>query len=88
MTVHDFVKAFLIEAFITAHNFDVICLPETFLDSKMPHNQENINIKGYSLLRGDYRNIKPNGVCMYLKESSPLIRQSGLSNTEEYITAV
>ena len=30
--VHDFGKMSLIEAFITTHNFDIICLSETFLD--------------------------------------------------------
>ena len=84
LTAHDFVKVPLIEAFITTHNFDIICLSETFLDSTIPHNDKNININGYSLLRIDHPNkIKRGGVWMYFKESLPLIRQSDLSNMKE-----
>ena len=32
LAAHDFLKVSLIEAFITTHNFDIICLLETFLD--------------------------------------------------------
>ena len=38
----------LIEALITAHNFDIICLPETFLDSSKDISDTRININGYS----------------------------------------
>ena len=44
LAAHDFVKVPLIEAFITTHNFDIACLSETFLDSTISHNDENINI--------------------------------------------
>ena len=59
MAAHDFIKIPLIEAFI--HNFDTACLSETFfLDLTVPHNNENINIDGYSLLRFEKpNNIKP-----------------------------
>ena len=50
----------------------------------MPVNYENINNIGYSLLRVDHPNIiKRGGVCLYSKESLPLIRRSGLSNMKE-----
>ena len=38
-------KVPLIEAFIIAHNFDIVWLSETFLDSKTPQND------GYSLIK-------------------------------------
>ena len=41
-----FVKVPLIEAFITAHSFDFVCLFETVLHSSMPRNDENSNING------------------------------------------
>ena len=51
-----------------------------------PHNYENININGYSLLRVDHpNNIKRGGVCTYFKESLPLIRRSDLSNMKEFL---
>ena len=76
----------LTKTFITAYNFDILCLSETFLDSTITHNDENINFSGYSLLRVDHPNkIKRGGVWMYFKESLPLIRRSDLSNMKEYL---
>ena len=58
----DFVKVPLIEAFITAHSFDIVRLSEAILDSGTPSND------GYSLFRvGHPNNIKRGGVYMYLK---------------------
>ena len=45
-------------------------LYETLLDPTIPHNDENININGYQLLRVDHPNdIRRRGICMYFKES-------------------
>ena len=55
-----------------------------FLDSTVPHTDENININGYSLLGVDHpNNIIWGGVCMYFREPLPLIRRSDLSNMKE-----
>ena len=44
----------------------------------------NIQINGYSLLRTDHaNNIKHGGVCIYLKESLPLIRRNDLTNLKD-----
>ena len=65
LAAHDFVKMLLIEVFIKTHNFDIICLSETFLDSSMDISDTRININGYSLLRADHpSNTKRGGVCM------------------------
>ena len=69
------------EAFITSNNFDLVCLSETFLDSTIPNDHVNIQINGYLLLRADHPNdIKFRGVCIYFKESLPLIRRNDLTN--------
>ena len=44
LAAHEFVKIPLIEAIITTHNFDIISLSKTFLDSTIPQNDQNINI--------------------------------------------
>ena len=68
LATHDFVKMPLIEAFITTHNLDIICLSETFLDSSIGISDTRININGYSLLRADHPgNTKHGGDCMYYK---------------------
>ena len=56
LAAHEFVKVPLIKAFITLHNFDIVCLSETFLDSARHHNDENNNINSCSLLRVDHPN--------------------------------
>ena len=72
------------EAFITSNNFDLVCLFETFLDSTIPNDDVNIQINGYSLLRADNPNdIKRGGVCIYFKESLPLIRRNDLTNIKD-----
>ena len=78
----------LIEAFITTHNFDTICLLETFLDSSIDISDIKININGYSLLRADHpSNTKRGGVCMYYKNYLPVIRRTGLSDLRESVVA-
>ena len=52
----------LIEAFTSTHNFDILCLFETFLDSKIDLNYENININGYSIVRADDPSNNKRGV--------------------------
>ena len=43
-------------------------------DSTIPNEHVNMQINGYSLLRADHpNNIKRGGVCIYFKESLPLI---------------
>ena len=86
LAAHDFLKVSLIEAFITTHNFDIICLSETFLDSTVSQDDENIMINGYSLLRADHpSNSKRGGVCFYFKEHLPLSRRNDLRILQEYL---
>ena len=86
LAAHDFIKVPLTEAFITTHNFDILCLSETFSDSTIDLNDENINIDGYSILRANHpSNNKRGGVCIYFKQSLPLIRRDDLSTMQETI---
>ena len=86
LAAHDFIKILLIETFISTHNFDILCLSETFLDSTIDLNDENININGYSILRADHpSNNKCGPVCIFFKQSLPLIRRDDLSTMQEAI---
>ena len=40
----------------TTHEFDIICLSETFLDSSFNSLYDRINIEGQNLLGADYLN--------------------------------
>ena len=71
----------LIEAFITAQNFDVVCLSETVLDSRTDISGTRRNLNDYRLLRADRpSNIKRGYVCTYYKDYLPLIKRTDLSN--------
>ena len=86
LAAHDFIKVPLIEAFICTRNFDILCLSETFLDSKIDLNDENMNIAGYCILRANHpSNNKRRGVCIYFKQSLPLIKRDDLSTMQETI---
>ena len=69
------------EAFITSNNFDLVCMSKTFLDSTIPNDDVDIQINGYSLITAYHLNdIKRGGVCIYFKESLPLIGRNDLTN--------
>ena len=64
---------FLLRAYIANHKFDIICLSETYLDSTVASDDENLEITGYNLVRSDHpANTKRGGVCLYYKTCLPL----------------
>ena len=68
LTAHDSTKVSLLQAHITQHNYDIICLTETFLNSSIPSDDNRITIDGYNLVRSDHpSDWKKGGVCIYYK---------------------
>ena len=66
-------KLSLLRVYITVHEFDVICLSETYLDSSILQDHVNLQISGYNLYREALPlNVKRGGVCIYYKISLPL----------------
>ena len=64
---------FLLGAHIAVHKFDAICLSETYLDSTIASDDENLEITGYNLVRSDHpANIKRGGVYLCYKICLPL----------------
>ena len=58
-----------LEVFLTTQNLNIVFLTETFSDSTIAHDDTNLDISGYSMLRADHpSNSKHRGVCMYFKE--------------------
>ena len=71
--MHNLLKLYLLRASITVPDFDVICLLETYLDSSILHDDDNLQISGYNLYWEDHPlNVKQGGVCIYYKISLPL----------------
>ena len=73
ITEHNYLKVSLLRAYISLHNFDVVCISETYLDSTTALDDENLHIAGYNLLRADHAsNSKRGRVCVYYKSSLAL----------------
>ena len=73
MSAYNYTKLSSLKAFIAVHKFDIICLSETYLDSSVAPDDDNLEISGYSLVRSDHpSNNKRGGVCVYYKNFLPL----------------
>ena len=73
ISAHNYIKFFLLKAYIAIHKFDIICLSETYLDSSTTSDDDNLAILGYNLIRSDHpSNNKGGGVCIYYKNFLPL----------------
>ena len=70
---HNFIKLSLFCAYISINKIDIICLSETYLDSSIPSDDDNLELPGYNLVRKDNpTNTKRGGVCIYDHNSLPL----------------
>ena len=57
-------------AYISLHNFDLVCISETCLDSTRALDDNNLEIAGYNLLRAHHvSNSESVDVCVYYKSS-------------------
>ena len=60
-------------AYISIHDFDIICLSETYLTSTTDINDEDLKIPGYIMHCVDHpSDVKRGGVCIYYKTMLPL----------------
>ena len=55
----------LLKAYITANKMDVICLLETYLDSSIKSDNDNLEIPGYNLVRSDHPSNNKGGGIAY-----------------------
>ena len=83
LTAYDSTKISLLQAYITQHNYDIICLTETFLNSSILSDDNSIKIDGYNLIRSDHpSDSKNDGVCIYYKEHIPLILRDDINTLD------
>ena len=67
ITSHNFATIYLLQAYNTIHQYDMICLSvlESYLDASVPSNNENLNLNGYKSVRADHPgNVKRGSVCI------------------------
>ena len=66
ITAHNYLKIFLLRPYISLHNFDLVCISETYLDSTTELDDKILESAGFNLLRVDHAsNSKRGGVCIY-----------------------
>lgn len=66
-------KLNVLEVYNTVSKFDIICISESYRDSSIPSDNEQLNIEGYKLVRNDHRgNVRRGGVCACFCESLPV----------------
>ena len=72
-TTHSFIKVSLSKAYISMCNFDIIFLSETYINSSIICDDDNLEISGYDLIRVDHpSNSRQGGVSANYKNSQPL----------------
>ena len=73
ISARNFCKLSLVQAYDSIHKYDIIWLSETYLNSSILCDDDNLEIPGYNLIRADHpSDNKRGGVCIYYKNILPL----------------
>ena len=63
-------KLSLLEPYNTIHQYDILCISETYLDSSVLIDDTTLSLPGFNLVWSDHiSNVKRGGVCLHYKES-------------------
>ena len=66
LTAHDSTKISLLQAYITQHNYNIICLTETFLNSSILSDDNRITTERFNLIRSDHPSDSKKRWSLYL----------------------
>ena len=73
VAAHNFSKIQSLIGYNCIQDFDIICLSETYFNSDISFDNENLDIPGYRLIRSDHpSNDKRGGACLCFKSSLPI----------------
>ena len=73
ISAYRFIKLSLLCAYISINKIDIKYLSETYLDSSISSDNDNLELPGYNLVGADNPiNTKRGGVCIYYHNSLPL----------------
>ena len=62
-------KLTLLQAYKSIHQYDILCISETYLDSSISNDDSTLSLPGYNLAWSDHPdNVKRGGVLLYYKE--------------------
>ena len=63
-------KLTLLQPYNTIHQYDILCISETYLDSSVLIDDTTLSLPGFNLVWSDHiSNVKRGGVCLHYKES-------------------
>ena len=63
-----YTKILVLSRYISVHKFNIIFLPESYLNSETTSNDDNLKIPGCNFIRKDHpSNSTGEGVCVYYK---------------------
>ena len=63
---HCFQKLELLQGYVSSNKVDILCLSETFLNSDISCDDNNLQLPGFDLIGADHpSNTKRGGVCIY-----------------------
>lgn len=69
LLAHDSQKLSFIEGCILIYEYDFTCMTETFLNSSVLGDSENVQVKGYKLIKAGHPvDLKRDGVFIYHRE--------------------
>ena len=69
ISTHNYIKLFLLKAYIAIHKFYIISLSETYLDSSTTSDDDNLAVSGCNLIRSNHpSNNKRSGLSIYYKK--------------------
>ena len=70
---HSFQKLEMLQGYIASNKVGILCLSETFLNSDISCDDNNLKLLGFDLIRADHpSNTKRGGVCIYYRNFLPL----------------
>ena len=74
VSAHNFSRVSLLRAYVSIHEFEVICISETFLNSETAFDDDKLKIEGYNIVRSDHLfNSRRGAVCVYYNQSLALM---------------
>ena len=86
LTAHDYIKILLLQAYISQHNYDIICLLITFLDSSIQSDDKRIKIDGYNLIRPDHpTDSKKVEYVFSYKGHISLVKRDNISTSDNFL---
>ena len=73
VTAQKYTKILLLKSYIAVHKFDIICFSETYIESIILPDDDNLVISEYKLVHSDHHsNSKRGAVCSFYKDTLPL----------------